>query len=48
MARFLVSVMLASGGFPWTVIRVDDRTGYLNALDSASVDMDITPFAAFG
>ncbi len=47
MARFLMNVMLASGGFPWTVIRVDDRTGYLNALDSASIDMDIAPFAAF-
>lgn len=47
MARFLMNAMLASGGYPWTVIRVEDRTQYLRALDSASIDMDIRPFAAF-
>jgi fido (protein-threonine AMPylation protein) len=47
MARFLMNAMLASGGYPWTVIRVDDRTRYLAALESASVEMDIRPFATF-
>jgi len=47
MARFLMNAMLASGGYPWTVIRVRDRDTYLKALDSASIDMDINPFAAF-
>jgi fido (protein-threonine AMPylation protein) len=47
MARFLMNAMLASGGYPWTVIRVKDRNTYLKALDSASIDMDINPFAAF-
>jgi|HubBroStandDraft_6_1064221.scaffolds.fasta_scaffold20165_1 fido (protein-threonine AMPylation protein) len=47
MARFLMNAMLASGGYPWTVIRVEDRNAYLGALDSASIDMDIGPFAAF-
>jgi hypothetical protein len=47
MARFLMNVMLASGGYPWTVIRVEDRDNYLHALDSASVDADIKPFAQF-
>ncbi|MGJ5818011.1 Fic family protein [Paludibaculum fermentans] len=46
MARFLMNAMLASGGYPWTVIRVDDRDSYLSALDRASIDMDIEPFAA--
>jgi fido (protein-threonine AMPylation protein) len=45
MARFLMNVMLASGGYPWTVIRVRDRNAYLAALDRASIDMDIKPFA---
>jgi hypothetical protein len=47
MARFLMNAMLASGGYPWTVIRVDDRETYLTALDSASIDLDIGPFARF-
>jgi fido (protein-threonine AMPylation protein) len=47
MARFLMNTMLASGGYPWTVIRVEDRTLYLAALDGASVDLDIEPFARF-
>ncbi len=47
MARFTMNVMLASGGYPWTVIRVDDRDAYMTALESASVDMDIEPFARF-
>jgi fido (protein-threonine AMPylation protein) len=44
MARFLMNVMLAAGGYPWTVIRVRDRNAYLSALDRASIDMDIKPF----
>jgi fido (protein-threonine AMPylation protein) len=47
VARFLMNAMLASGGFPWTVIRVEDRDSYLSALDRASVDMNIGPFAEF-
>ena len=47
MARFLMNAMLASGGFPWTIIRVEDRKPYLAALDSASTDQDIEPFARF-
>jgi Fic family protein len=47
MARFLMNAMLASGGYPWTVIRVQDRKGYLAALDRASIDMKIVPFARF-
>jgi hypothetical protein len=47
MARFLMNAMLASGGYPWTVIRVEDRTPYLAALDRASIDMEIGPFAEF-
>lgn len=47
LARFVMNVMLASGGFPWTVIRVDDRDDYMGALESASVDGDIRPFATF-
>jgi Fic family protein len=47
MARFLMNAMLASGGYPWTVIEVGDRSSYLSALDRASIEMDILPFAKF-
>ncbi len=47
MARFLMNVALASGGYPWTVIRVEDRDEYLHALDRASINLDIAPFAKY-
>ena len=47
MARFLMNAMLASGGYPWTVVRIEDRKAYLRALDQASIEMKIEPFAAF-
>jgi len=47
MARFLMNAMLASGGYPWTVIRVERRSKYLSTLESASVDLDIRPFTTF-
>jgi len=47
IARFLMNAMLASGGYPWTVIRVEDRDKYMKALEAASVDNDIKPFVAF-
>lgn len=47
MARFVMNVMLASGGYPWTIIRVQDRDDYLAALENASVAQDIEAFARF-
>ncbi len=47
IARFLMNSMLASGGYPWTVIRVEDRDAYISALEAASVDTDIRPFVRF-
>ena len=47
MARFVMNVMLASGGYPWTIIRVEDKAEYMQALESASVGGDIRPFAEF-
>jgi Fic family protein len=44
MARFVMNAMLASGGYPWTIIRIEDRTRYLEALDRASIDGNIVPF----
>ena len=47
MARFVMNVALASGGYQWTVIRMEDRDEYLHALDRASIDLDITSFASY-
>ncbi len=47
MGRFLMNVMLASGGYPWTVIPVQERSRYMQALEKASVEGDIEPFARF-
>jgi Fic family protein len=47
MGRFLMNAMLASGGYPWTIIPVEQRDKYMEALESASVDNDIKPFAQF-
>jgi len=46
-ARLLMNAMLASGGYSWTVILVEHRDAYLDALERASVDHDIGPFADF-
>jgi len=43
MGRFLMNAMLASGGYPWTVIQVDQRDAYMAALERASVSQDIVP-----
>ncbi|MBW1837216.1 MAG: cell filamentation protein Fic, partial [Deltaproteobacteria bacterium] len=47
MGRFLMNTMLASGGYPWTVIPVDKRDAYMAALEKASVGQNIVPFAEF-
>ena len=47
MGRFLMNIMLASGGYPWTVIPVEERDTYMRALEAASVNQDIEPFAKF-
>lgn len=47
MGRFLLNLMMASGGYPWTVIPVAERNAYMAALEKASVGEDIRPFADF-
>ncbi len=45
IARFLENVMMAAAGHPWTVIRIDHRDTYMAALEAASIEENIAPFA---
>ena len=47
IGRFLMNAMLASGGYPWTVIPVERRDESMSSLESASVNQDNRPFAEF-
>ncbi|MHB8580755.1 MAG: Fic family protein [Ignavibacteriaceae bacterium] len=47
LARFLMNVMLASGGYPWTIIPVERRKEYMSALENASVKQNIEDFVKF-
>ncbi|HQJ89921.1 MAG TPA: Fic family protein, partial [Paludibacteraceae bacterium] len=46
-ARFIMNAMLITGGYSWTIIPVEKRDEYMSALEKASVDGDIVPFAKF-
>ncbi|MBW7902339.1 MAG: Fic family protein [Rhodocyclaceae bacterium] len=47
LARFLMNAMLVAGGYVWTVIPVQQRPVYMEALERASSWGDIEPFANF-
>lgn len=46
LARFILNLMLARGGWPWTVVTLDARKAYMEALEDASVRQDIAHFTA--
>ena len=43
IGRFLMNIMLATGGYPWTIIPIERRQEYMAALEEASVRHDILP-----
>ena len=46
-ARFVMNLMLVTGGYSWVIIPVEKRQEYMAALEQASVNGDITSFAIF-
>ena len=42
-----MNVMLAGGGYPWTVVPLAERDVYMAALEEASVRQDAVPFTNF-
>jgi len=47
LGRFLLNTMLASGGYDWIIIPVEQRAPYMDALEKASVEGNIEPFVKF-
>ncbi|MDR0822512.1 MAG: Fic family protein [Endomicrobium sp.] len=47
LARFLMNVMLTTGGYSWTIIPVKKRKEYMTALEKASVKNNIKDFTKF-
>lgn len=44
IGRFIINLMMAAGGYSWTVVPVERRGEYMEALETASVELNITPF----
>lgn len=44
IARFLMNLMLVTGGYNWTVVRFSKRTEYMKSLEEVSVNENIIPF----
>ncbi len=44
-ARFLMNALFITAGYPWTIIPIDRRQQYMEALEKARTDRDILPFA---
>lgn len=47
VGRFLMNLMLISGGYNWAIIRASERASYLSALEQASFKENIVPFTLF-
>ena len=47
IARFILNTMLASGGYPWSIVQVKRRNEYINALEAVHTTSDIKPFVCF-
>ena len=44
MSRFIMNTMLSTSGYSWTIVPVEKRNAYMEALEKASIDGDIADF----
>ena len=44
IGRFIMNVLWVTAGYPWTIVRLESRMQYLQSLEKASVDNNITDF----
>ena len=44
MSRFIMNTMLSTGGYSWTIIPIERRDVYMQALERASIEGDIVDF----
>jgi hypothetical protein len=47
LGRFLMNALLVTGGYVWTVVPVEQRKPYMDALEEASTGHDIAGLSAF-
>jgi Fic family protein len=47
IGRFLMNVMLVTGGYNWTIIRNSERADYMRTLDLVMIEKDIISFTKF-
>jgi hypothetical protein len=47
VTQFILNTMLASGSYPWTIVEVKHRKIYINALETAHTENNLTPFIKF-
>lgn len=47
LGRFLLNALLASGGYRWTVVRMERRSAYMAALEEASANGRIAALTRF-
>ncbi len=47
ISRFIMNTILVSYGLPWIIIKKEERSRYMNALEQASNHDDILPFMKF-
>ncbi len=47
IGRFMMNLMMASAGYPWTIVPVERGADYMAALEAASFGRDIKPFSSF-